>query len=206
MYQLNIEAARLAEQRSSRITAPGAYEGQFMQAVEVTSPHKTRGIELVFETENKARAYFTLWTLDIDKKELYGYRYLNALMVCLGLEKLESEPGAIRKWEENEMVNKRVQVFKALLDKEIGVLLDTEEYEKRDGGIGIRVAPVGFFCTSTKRMASEILDQTREAEQLKELSKMLKHRPLKKSNIPFSRESCATAPSPLSDIDDDISF
>ncbi|GAM52688.1 hypothetical protein EBME_1151 [bacterium endosymbiont of Mortierella elongata FMR23-6] len=182
--------------------------GQFMQAVEVTSPHKTRGIELVFETENKARAYFTLWTLDIDKKELYAYRYLNALMVCLGLEKLESGPGAIRKWDEEAsgMVTKSVQVFKALLDKEIGVLLDTEEYEKRDGGIGIRVAPVGFFCTSTKRMASEILDQTREAEQLKELSKMLKHRPLKKSNIPFSRESCATAPSPLSDIDDDILF
>ncbi|BBE09437.1 Putative uncharacterized protein [Mycoavidus cysteinexigens] len=183
MYQLNIEAARLAEQRSSRITAPGVYEGQFMQAVEVTSPHKTQGIELVFETENKARAYFTLWTLDKDGKELYGYRYLNALMVCLGLKNLESEPGAIRRWDEEEsgMVNKTALVFKALLDKEIGVLLDTEEYEKRDGGIGVKAVPVGFFCASTHRMASEIVDQKREAEHLKELSKMLKHRPLRKT-------------------------
>src|SRR5260364_103833 len=85
-YQLNETAARASEQRSERIVEPGEYIGILTCAEDITSKRGARGIDCVFETENKHIAYFTLWTFGTEGKELFGYSQLNALMTCLGIK------------------------------------------------------------------------------------------------------------------------
>ncbi len=209
MYSLNPIAARQAEQHSPRITQPGEYIGVFTCAQDVISRRGARGIEFTFETKDQQQANFSLWILSADGREIYGHRQLNSLMVCLHLENIKPTPGMIKKWDENRRskIDVPAPVFKDLMDKEIGVLFDTEEYEKRDGTVGINVVPAGFFDAKSDLMASEILDHKVQPQRLARVIEKLKHRPLKKSNHqPSSSEPYATTSSPFDDMDDDIPF
>ncbi|MCX8566805.1 MAG: hypothetical protein ON057_001532 [Glomeribacter sp. 1016415] len=213
MYQLNTNAARQAEQLSSWINEPGKYIGTFICAEHVTSGRKrSQGIKFTFETQGRQKGSFTLWILDVQSKELYGYQHLNALMVCLRLKNIKAIPGSAKKWDESSqsMISSPAQVFAELTDQKIGMLLDTEEYEKKDGSIGIKVAPVGFFDAKSELMASEILDQKVQPEQLAKMVRKLKHRPLKHLSHPSSGNAPSVAANNSShqfgDMDDDIPF
>lgn len=210
MYSLNPIAARQAEQHSPRITQPGKYKGVFTSAEEVTSANTgTRGITFTFETEDKQTAHFSLWTLSAKGEEFYGHRQLNALMVCLRLKNITPTRGMIRKWDSlaRSIIDMSAQVFTDLMNKKIGVLFDTEEYEKQDGQIGIKVVPAGFFDAESHLIASEILDCKVQPQRLAQLTEKLKHRPLKKSNHqPSSSEPYGTTSSQFDDMDDDIPF
>ncbi|UUM20845.1 hypothetical protein [Mycoavidus sp. SF9855] len=205
MYRLNTTAARLVDQNSARITQPGEYIGVFTCAEAVKSSLKsTQGIKLMFETEAKQKEHFSLWTLSAEGKELYGHRQLNALMVCLGIDHIQPTPDFIKTWDN---VDKPTQVFKGLMNKKIGVLLDTEAYGKQDGQIRIKVVPVGFFNPDSRLIASEILDGNAQPQRLAELVETLKHRPFKRSNPPSSSNEPYVAPHiEFSDMDDDIPF
>ncbi|MCX8566865.1 MAG: hypothetical protein ON057_001592 [Glomeribacter sp. 1016415] len=205
MYSLDTLAARLADQNSTRITQPGEYIGVFTCAEAVKSALKsTQGIRLTFETEAKQKEYFSLWTRSAEGKELYGHLQLNALMVCLGLDHIQLTPDFIKTWDN---VDKPTQVFKGLMHKKIGVLLDTSAYENQEGQIKIKVVPVGFFNPESRLIASEILDGKAQPQRLAELVETLKHRPFKRSNPPSSSNGPYVEPHiEFSDIDDDISF
>ncbi len=205
MYSLNTTTAQLAEQHSAWIAEPGHYIGTFTSAEKVTSPKKsTQGIELTFETEGKQKAYFSLWTLNVEGKELYGLRQLSALMVCLGIEEIQPTPGFIKTWYN---VDKPTQVFKDLMNKKIGVLFDTEAYENQDGQIRTKVVLVGFFNPESRLMALEILGGKAQPQRFAELVKTLRHRPLKRSNPPSSsNEPYVASHIEFIDMDDDIPF
>ena len=179
MYSLNPIAARQAEQHSARITQPGKYIGTFTCAEDVTSQKGTRGIEFTFETADQQKANFSLWTKSAENKELYGHRQLNALMVCLRIKNMAPTPGKIRKWDSlaRSIIDMSAQVFTDLMNKKIGVLFDTEEYEKQGGQIGIKVVPAGFIDDQSYLMASEILDRKVNPQRLFQLTEKLKHRP-----------------------------
>src|SRR5260363_328456 len=164
MYQLNETAARASEQRSERIVEPGEYIGILTCAEDITSKRGARGIDCVFETENKHIAYFTLWTFGTEGKELFGYSQLNALMTCLGIKSLTLSKGAVCKWDRGykRMLDMPADLFKDLMHKRIGVLFDTETYYKPDGTPDGKVQP----------------------QQKEKLIKRLRHRPAKEGSAP----------------------
>lgn len=209
MYSLNTTAARQADQRSERITEIGKYIGVFTRAEDVESTKGTRGIDFAFQTDAKQTANFTLWTLNADGKELFGYKQLQALMTCLRVKQLETTTAVVKKWDRvaNQVLEVQAEVFEDLMDRPIGILFETEEYEKNGGGTGVKVVPVAFFDADTELMASEILDKKVQPAQLAKMLPTLKHRPLKKAS---STQQRPPNPSPsgsrFEDMDDDIPF
>ncbi|CCD30240.1 conserved phage-related hypothetical protein [Candidatus Glomeribacter gigasporarum BEG34] len=186
MYQLNETAARASEQRSERIVEPGEYIGILTCAEDITSKRGARGIDCVFETENKHIAYFTLWTFGTEGKELFGYSQLNALMTCLGIKSLTLSKGAVCKWDRGykRMLDMPADLFKDLMHKRIGVLFDTETYYKPDGTPVVKAVPAHFFQADTGLMASELLDGKVQPQQKEKLIKRLRHRPAKEGSAP----------------------
>ena len=74
------------------------------------------------------------------------------------------------------------------LHKPIGVLLETEDYEKKDGSIGTRMVLKNVFQPGTELTASEILDKKTQPELLAKMVEGLRHRPLKGARQPAPRQ------------------
>jgi len=184
MYTLDATAARQANERSKRITELGKYIGAFTRAEDVTSAKGSRGIDFTFETETRHIANFTLWTRNKQGEPIYGEMHLHALMTCLKVRNIEPTPMVIRKWDyiAQGMIDIKAPVFIELMNKPIGILLETEEYQKYKNnvpnGTGIKVIPVCFFETKTELVASEILDKKVTPVMLPKLLVTLRHRPL----------------------------
>jgi hypothetical protein len=210
MYALNPQAARQAEQRSERITEIGKYVGQFTRAEDIESSKGTRGIDFAFVTADKQTANFTLWTFNSAEKELFGFKQLQALMTCLRVKNIDTTERVVKKWDsESQQVEEfDADVFLDLMDKPIGILFETEDYQKRDGSIGTKVVPAAFFEASSELMASEILDKKAAAHQLAKMIPNLRHRPLRNAPAaptPATRQA-APAGGGFDDMDDDIPF
>ncbi|WP_344234479.1 hypothetical protein, partial [Cupriavidus gilardii] len=162
-----------------------------------------------FQTDAKQTANFTLWTLNADGKELFGYKQLQALMTCLRVKHLETKTAIVKKWDRvaNQVLDVEADIFEDLMDRPIGILFETEEYEKNDGSLGLKVVPAAFFDADTELMASEILDKKVQPAQLAKMLPTLKHRPLKKA-VATQQRHASPAPSGggFDDMDDDIPF
>jgi hypothetical protein len=187
MYSLNTTAARQADERSGRIAEIGKYLGMFTRAEDVTSSKLTRGIDFAFETQDKQSANFTLWTYNKEGKELYGFKQLQALMACMRVRDMAPKKAIVRKWDRTSegMVDVEGMVFDALMGKPIGILFETEEYQKFENNVpttvGMRVVPAYFFDAQSEMTASEILDKKVQPVQLAKLVQTLRHRPLRKA-------------------------
>jgi hypothetical protein len=96
------------------------------------------------------------------------------------------------------------QIFPDLC-KPIGVLLETEEYMKRDSSTGSRMVLKGVFQADTELTASEILERKTKPEQLEKMVAALRHRPLKAAAAQPSRTH-AHADSGFDHMDDEIPF
>lgn len=207
MYSLNTTAARQADERSGRIAEIGKYIGTFSRAEDITSPKGTRGIDFAFETADRQTANFTLWTLNKEGKEIFGFKQLQALMTCLKVKNLKPVASVVKKWDRDSggMQEFDAQVFEDLMSKPVGILFETEEYAKTEGGVGVKVVPAAFFEASSELMASEILDKKVAPAQLAKILLTLKHKPLKTGST-----TASNAPSGGGgggpDFDDDIPF
>ncbi len=211
MYQLNTTLARQADQHSTHITEPGKYIGVFKCAEDVTSSKGTRGIQFTFITALQQTARFTLWTRNTEGQEIFGYKQLQALMVCLDAERLDPTPDTVTKWDSVAcaMLDSPTFTFKALMGKQIGILFETEEYEKQDKSIGLKALPYAFFDAKTELMAAEILDKKVQPQQLSKIIPQLKHRPLrllKKASQPHTLLTESLGANNFNDIDDEIPF
>jgi hypothetical protein len=82
-------------------------------------------------------------------------------MTCLKVRGIDASKATVEEYDRdtNSMQPKNVEVYKALQDKPIGVLLQMEEYEKKDGSVGERPVFAGFFDPATEQVATEILDK-----------------------------------------------
>ena len=209
MYALNPQAARQAEQRSERITEIGKYVGQFTRAEDIESSKGTRGIDFAFVTEDKQTANFTLWTFNAANKELFGFKQLQALMTCLRVKNIAPSDAVVKKWDRDtqQVQEFDAQVFLDLMNKDVGILFETEDYQKNDGSIGTKVVPAAFFEASSELMASEILDKKAAAHQLAKMIPGLRHRPLRNGSAqPAPARTSAPAGGGFDDMDDDIPF
>lgn len=164
-YDLNPEAAKQAEQ--SRITETGKYSGIFTRAEAVESEKGTEGIEFTFKAEDGSEAGFlTLWTYNTEGKELFGFKVLNALMTCMRVKQIKPAQATIEKWVDGNKQKVTATIFPDMMNKPIGVLLQKEFYEKRDGSIGSKLNLTGCYEASTQMTAGEILGKATKAERL----------------------------------------
>ena len=211
MYALDTQSAqyaRKADQTGSRITEIGKYVGTFTQAEDITAGTGTKGVALRFESNGQS-ANLSLYTIKPDGEKIMGYQALMAIMTCMSLRNIAPKPGTVKVWDNDTRteVTKQAQVFPELCGKPIGLLLETEDYTKNDGGIGTRMVIAGIFRASDEFTASEILDKKTVPEQLGKMVARLHHRPAKSAAKPRQASPVAAGGgSGFEDFDDQIPF
>jgi len=210
MYNLDPKAARKADQNGNRINEIGKYIGIFTQAEDITASTGTKGVALRFEADGQT-ANLSLYTQKADGTEIMGYQALMAIMTCLGLRSIaDPQRGTVKFWDADAKAEatREGHIFPELQGKPIGLLLETEDYAKQDGGVGTRMVIAGIFQAKTELTAGEILDKKTTPQQLDKMFQRLRHRPVK------AAKGATRAPAPASagggfgfdDMDDDIPF
>lgn len=216
MYTLNTDDARKADQRGGMLNETGKYVGQFVRAEQVTTDKGTEGIDFTFAANDGRKCRFALYTAKKDGARIgIGHGFVMALMTCLKLREIKPQPTKVRKWDNelNREVDTEAPCFPELMGKPIGVLLEAEEYEKRDGSAGKRMVLAGVFEAATELTASELLDRRVKPEQLAKIVGTLRDRPLRAKKdgaprqAPAGRSKAEAWEGGASDgMDDDIPF
>ena len=189
MYTLDVQAARHADTAGATIKEIGKYVGEFIQAKDVVTKKGGRGIEFIFKSQGGQKAILAIYTTGANGDRYQGYDALMAIMTCLQLRGIKPAPGKVTRYdfEAKKEVVEDGTVFPDL-HKPIGVLLETEDYEKKDGSIGTRMVLKNVFQPSTELTASEILDKKTQPELLAKMVEGLRHRPLKGARQPAPRQ------------------
>lgn len=189
MYTLDVQAARHADTAGATIKEIGKYVGEFIQAKDVVTKKGGRGIEFIFKSQGGQKANLAIYTTGANGDRYQGYDALMAIMTCLQLRGIKPAPGKVTRYdfEAKKEVVEDGTVFPDL-HKPIGVLLETEDYEKKDGSIGTRMVLKNVFQSSTELTASEILDKKTQPELLTKMVEGLRHRPLKGARQPAPRQ------------------
>lgn len=189
MYTLDAQAARHADTAGATIKEIGKYVGEFVQAKDVVTKKGGRGIEFIFKSQGGQKANLAIYTTGANGDRYQGYDALMAIMTCLQLRGIKPAPGKVTRYdfEAKKEVVEDGTVFPDL-HKPIGVLLETEDYEKKDGSIGTRMVLKNVFQPSTELTASEILDKKTQPELLAKMVEGLRHRPLKGARQPAPRQ------------------
>ena len=180
MYALDTQAARHADTAGATIKEIGKYVGEFIQAQDIKTKKGGRGVSFTFKSTSGQTANLAIYTTSADGERYQGYDTLMAIMTCMQLRGIKPAPGKVTKWDYD--AKKEVQEDGTLfpdLHKPIGVLLETEDYEKQDGSIGTRMVLKNVFQPSTELTASEILDKKTQPAALARMVDGLRHRPLK---------------------------
>jgi hypothetical protein len=207
-YTLDTDAAKQADSGNGRITETGKYIGQFTKAKKVMSTQGTEGIEFSFETNNGQSAdYLTTWTINREGKQIYGFKQLMALMTCLKVRNIEPKMGEVEEFDSasKSMVKHKAEIYPALMSKPIGVLLQMEEYEKKDGTVGTKPTFAGFFDPQTEQVAVEILEK-QEARVLEKLVSQLQPVKKLKGYRPAPAAGASQHSTPDNFVSDDIPF
>lgn len=210
MYTLDTQSARKADTSGANISEIGKYVGTFTQAVDVTASTGTKGIAISFQSSAGQKTRVSLYTKKANGEQLMGFDALMAIMTCLGLRNIAPKDGTFTQWnnETRAEETKTGKVFPELCGKPIGILLETEDYLKNDGGTGTRMVLKSVFQASTELTASEILDRKTSPEQLAKMVLGLRHRPIRGAK-PANRSapgSTGAAGSGFDDMDSDIPF
>ena len=189
MYTLDVQAARHADTAGATIKEIGKYVGEFIQAKDVVTKKGGRGIEFIFKSQGGQKANLAIYTTGANGDRYQGYDALMAIMTCLQLRGIKPAPGKVTRYdfEAKKEVVEDGTVFPDL-HKPIGVLLETEDYEKKDGSIGPRMVLKNVFQPGTELTASEILDKKTQPELLTKMVEGLRHRPLKGARQPAPRQ------------------
>lgn len=212
MYQLDPQAARHADTAGATIKEIGKYVGEFIQAKDVVTKKGGRGIEFIFKSQNGQKANLAIYTMGANGDRYQGYDTLMAIMTCMQLRGIRPAQGKVTRYDydSKQEVVEEGTVFPDL-HKPIGVLLETEDYEKKDGSIGTRMVLKNVFQPSTELTASEILDKKTQPVMLPKMVEGLRHRPLKGAKAPAPRNDDGFGGPPVghpasSGFDDDSSI
>ena len=213
MYEFTKEgaqAARKADAGGGAIKEMGTYVGAFTQAKNVTTKKGGRGIEFVFKADNGQTAKFAIYTQSATGEQYQGYEALMAIMACMGLRSIKPVDGIALKYDfdQRKDVEEEASIFPELC-KPIGVLLETEDYEKQNGNVATRMVLKNVFRAADELTASEILDRKTQPLQLVRMIEGLRHRPVKNAPAQLYQEQptrTAPTPDPSFDDGDDIPF
>ena len=217
MYTLNkegAEAARKADAGGGAIKKMGKYVGAFTQAKNVTTKKGGSGIEFIFKSNTGQTSKFAIYTVSATGEQYQGYEALMAIMTCMGLRNINPVDGIALKYDfdQRKDVEEEASIFPELC-KPIGVLLETEDYEKQNGSVATRMVLKNVFQAGTELTASEILDRKTQPAQLTRMVEGLRHRPVRNQSVQQqyqqpepTRTAPAAASSGFDDMDDDIPF
>ncbi|PUA19615.1 hypothetical protein [Glaciimonas sp. PCH181] len=186
-YNLDPSAAKQADTGGGRITQSGKYIGIFTKAKKVLSQKGTKGIEFTFASNGGQTAdYLSVWTLNRDGEQIYGYKQLMAMMTCLRVKGIDATPATIEEYDSatSSMQSHNVEVFLSLQNKPIGVLLQMEEYAKKDGSVAEKASFAGFFDAESEQVATEILEKNDPTILQKLVGQLTTMRKLKTSARP----------------------
>lgn len=207
-YELDTNQARAADQRGGFINETGKYFGKIIRAEEIKASSGTKGIDFSFASNTGQQAKFALYTEKSDGSRInIGHAFVMALMTCLKVRSIKPMPMKVKKWSKdaNAEIDATAPCFPDLMSKDIGLLLEAEQYEKNSGDVGIRMVLAGVFQADTELTASEVLDKKTSPEQLPKMVSMLRYRPLKAAKS-AGRKVAESAGHAFDDIDDQIPF
>lgn len=206
MYALDVLEARKADTQGNQIKELGKYIGTITQAENITAKTGTRGIALSFTSNSGQKTKVSIYTLKADGTKIGGFSMLSALMTCLQVKNIAPKPGKVTRYdfESKAEVIEDGSVFTELC-KPVGLLLETEDFQKQDGSTGTRMVLRGVFQATTELTASEILDRKTVPEALPKMVAALRHHPLNAAKAAPSRKHESGAGG-FSDMDDDIPF
>ena len=208
MYALDIAAARKADTTGASIKELGKYVGEFTQAKDIVSKNTgTKGIEFAFKSSSGQKANISIYTMSAKGEKYQGFEALMAIMTCMALRNIKPQLGKATKYDfdTRKDVIEECSIFPELC-KPIGVLLETEDFQKQDGSVGTRMVLKNVFQAGTELTASEILDRKTKPEQLEKMVSGLRHRPLKGAKQTPSRQHDMPEHIPFGDDNDSIPF
>lgn len=188
-YTLDPKAAAAADVIFSKIEQKGKYLGVFTRAEPITSKKGTKGVDLSFKANSGETAdYLTLWTHNAEGKQLMGFNALMAIMTCLRVRALTAEVGMIEKYDQDQAKRVKVEIplFRELMNKPIGLLLQMEEYPKTAGGTGWKPTIAATF-DKDEFTASEILNKSIKPETLTKMVLALRDKPIKAGSAPLAQ-------------------
>ena len=173
-YTLDTNAAKAAN-AGGRIDATGKYRGKIKHAIMFTNRNGTDAVEFEFTDSTGSAATLTLWTRNEKNPKLSGFNVLMSMMTVCAIKSLNGVNRVIKKYdyEQKETVDTTVLVAPEFDGKEITLLLQREEYEKNDGGIGYRMNIFAAAQHSTDLTANEILERKTQPEELFKLMERL---------------------------------
>lgn len=202
-YTLDTAAAKQAN-AGGRIDTTGKYVGTIKHAVLFTNHNGTDGVEFEFTDSSGSSATMTLWTRSAKNPKLSGYNVLMSMMTCCAIKSLNETDRVIKKYDfdQKEVVDTRVMVAPEFDQKQIGLLLQREEYEKNNGDTGYRMNIIAAFQAATDLTAGEILDRKTTPEDLPKLISRLTDKKAK----PKAGGSKPAQYAPIEDLDEGIPF
>jgi hypothetical protein len=206
MYSLDTQEARKADTQGNQIKELGKYLGVITQAEDITATTGTKGLNLHFTSDAGQKTKVSIYTMRADGTKLGGFSMINALMTCLQIRSLSPKQGTVTvyDYDQKKDVQKQGSIFHELC-KPIGLLLGTEDFLKKDGGISTRMVLRGVFQASTELTASEILDRKTVPEALPKMVAALRHNPLK--TAPTAQRTHAPMPDDqFFSADDEVPF
>lgn len=188
MYDLNPNEARKADTQGNQIKELGKYLGVITQAEDITATTGTKGLNISFTSDAGQKTKVSIYTMKADGSKLGGFAMINALMTCMQLRNITPKQGTVTvyDYDQKKEVQKQGSIFPDLC-KPIGLLLGTEDFLKKDGGISTRMVLRGVFQASTELTASEILDRKTVPEALPKMVAALRHNPLREAKPMASR-------------------
>ena len=215
-FNLDTASARKADSEGGRISQTGKYVGKINRFEFIESKKGTQGFEIFFEDDDKNEANIFLWTFSADGTPIFSRDKVNALMVCTQTRTLTPVEAQVEKYDFDlkAKIVQTVTVAQELANKRVGFLIQMEEYENNDGGIGKKATLVSSFQADTGLMAKEILDRKTVPEQLdKAYTRLMKNGDKKvkqEQGYGGGYGSNQSAPSgaggATSDLDDDLPF
>jgi hypothetical protein len=186
-YELDVAAAKQADQTGKFIKETGKYKGVFTKAEALTATTGTKGIAFTFESEAKQTVNFSVYTTKSDGEKLRGYQTVMAIMACMGLRSVKPPvKGTATKhdFDLKQDVQYEAPLLLDLMNKPIGVVLQLCEYAKEKdrvptGEYGWKIELQGAFAAATELTATEILGAKTKPEMLAVMIATLTDRPLK---------------------------
>lgn len=187
MYQLDTQAAKQADETGKFIKETGKYKGKFTKAEALTATTGTEGIAFTFLADSGQVANFSIYTVKGDGSKLSSYQTLMAIMACMKLRSVaDPKMGITTKYDFDAKADVQYEapLLLDLMNKPIGVLLQSCEYEKQKnrvptGEYGWKIELQGAFEAATELTASEILGGVTKPEKLAKMVLTLADRPLK---------------------------
>lgn len=215
-YNLDANAARAADNISSRLSESGKYIGTFTRAEETKSDKGTHGISFSFIADSGEQTDFLdLWTINTAAKQLTGFKALQAIMTCAKARALTATPMTVDKYDKDakKSIPTNITGYPELTNKRIGLLLQKEISDNLKDPAkpyqNLRI--VGCFDPETELTAGEILDRKTQPQQLAKHVEWLSNNPVRDSRrnpsaaAGNSHSASMSAQAP-DDFEDDIPF